>query len=192
MADDLDITQLLLTAGGGAPEATERLFAALYDDLRRVARERMRREDPAHTLQATALVHEAFVRLIDQTRCQWKNRAHFLAVASRVMRRILVDHARARGRIKRGGDFERVPFDEQALAAGGAIDEGTLLALDDALRRLEPEHPEAARVVEMRFFGGLTQEESASVLGVTDRTIRRHWDFARAWLFRELSRPQAG
>lgn len=180
-----DITQLLLNAENGSASAVDRLFAALYDDLRRIAAERMRHEDPGMTLQATALVHEAYARMIDQTRARWQNRAHFLAVASQVMRRILVDHARSRGRQKRGGDWIRVPLAEQ-LATGGPMDEETLLALDDALRRLEAAHPEQARVVEMRFFGGLTQEESASVLGVTDRTIRRHWDFARAWLFRDL------
>lgn len=188
-----DITQLLLRLGDGAAAdsaTTDHLFAALYDDLRRIAGERMRYEDPNLTLQATALVHEAYARLVDQTRCQWQNRAQFLAVASRVMRRILVDHARSRGRQKRGGDWSRAEFSDD-IAASTGIDEATLLALDDALRQLEAQYPEHARVVEMRFFGGLTQEESAAVLGVTDRTVRRHWDFARAWLYRAMQAPPA-
>ncbi len=185
MAEAPDITQVLLQAGDGAPSSVDRLFAVLYDDLRHLAIQRMRYEDPSITLQATALVHEAYARLVDQTRCQWQNRAQFLAVASRVMRRILVDHARRRGRQKRGQGWRREDLSEQ-LASGAVVDEDQLVLLDDALRALEARYPRHASVVEMRFFGGLTQEEAAAALGVTDRTVRRDWEFARAWLYRAL------
>jgi RNA polymerase sigma factor (TIGR02999 family) len=169
------------------------LFSRLYEDLRAIAEQRLRHERPDHTLQATALVHEAYLRLADQTRCRWQDRAHFLAVASQAMRRVLVDHARRHLRQKRGGDWRRVPLDE-ALTLGSPDGQETLLALDGALRRLEDAHPRSARIVEMRFFGGLGSEECAEVLGISTRTVARDWDFAQAWLYRamEAGGPTAG
>lgn len=186
MGPTSDITQVVLEASERVPGSFERLFALLYDDLRGIALARMSEEYAGHTLQATALVHEAYVRLVDQTRCQWRNRAHFLAVASQVMRRTLVDHARSRGRQKRGGDWDRVPF-EEALTIGAPHADPALLALDDALRRLEGMHPEKAKLIEMRFFGGLSHEECAEVLALSVRTVARHLDFAEAWLYRDMT-----
>lgn len=190
MSTDDDVTEILLRAAAGAPADVDRLFAALYAELRGTAQAHLRRERPDHTLQPTALVHEAYLRLVDQDRCAWKNRAQFLAIASRAMRRVLVDHARGRGRVKRGGGWERRPLDE---AFDVATDEGAaaMLALEDALGRLERAQPEKARVVELRFFGGLTHEECAEVLGVSSRTVSRWWDFAQAWLYRELASGDA-
>lgn len=181
-----DVTAILIEASEKTPGAFDRLFALLYDDLRQIAAARMRQEDAGHTLQATALVHEAYSRLVDQTRCQWRNRAHFLAVASQAMRRILVDHARSRGRKKRGGGWEKVSLDE-ALELGAADSDPALLALDESLRRFEQSHPDKARVVEMRFFGGLTHEECAEVLDLSPRTVARYWEFAQAWLHRDMT-----
>ena len=181
-----DVTEILLQAGRGDAAAVDLLFRALYDDLRVIAVNRIRHERSGHTLQATALVHEAYMRLIDQTRCQWRNRAHFLAVASQVMRRILVDHARSRNRQKRGGAWKRVTM-EEALEIGGAEGEETLLLLDSALRKFEEQEPVKARVVVMRFFGGLTNEECAELLEVSARTAARYWDYAQAWLYREMT-----
>jgi len=186
MSPSQDITQVLLEASEQVPGSFERLFALLYEDLRGIALARMNEENAGHTLQATALVHEAYVRLVDQTRCQWRSRAHFLAVASQVMRRTLVDHARSRGRQKRGGDWDRVPF-EEAITIGSPQGDPALLALDDSLRRLESTHPDKARVVEMRFFGGLSHEECAEVLSLSVRTVARHLDFAEAWLYRDMT-----
>lgn len=181
-----DVTQLLHEASRKAPGSLDRLYAAIYDDLRSVAEARMRQEDAGHTLQATALVHEAYLRLVDQTRCQWQDRAHFLAVASRVMRRALVDHARRRNAQKRGGEWQRVPFDE-ALTIGAPESGQAVLAVDDALGRLAEQHPDKARLVEMRYFGGLTHDECAEVLAVSTKTVARHLDYAQAWLFRDMT-----
>lgn len=186
MAASLDVTSVLLETTGGSPQAAHRLFSLLYNELRERATVLLRGERPGHTLRSTDLVHEAYLRLADQTRCRWQDRAHFLAVASQVMRRILIDHARRRGSQKRGGGHAKVSLDE-ALVIGTDEADHVLGALDDALRRLTQHHPEAARVVEMRFFGGLTLEECACVLGFSTRTVSRHWGFAQAWLFREMS-----
>ncbi len=188
--DPDDITAVLLRAGDGAPDAVDRLFALLYEDLRNAAQACLRRERADHTLQPTALVHEAYLRLVDQTRCRWRNRAQFLAVAGRAMRRILVDHARGRARAKRGGGWAKLPLDEAfdvATEAGAA----GFLELDAALQRLEARQPEKAKLVELRFFAGLTHEECADVLGVSPRTVARWWDFAQAWLYRALSSDAA-
>jgi RNA polymerase sigma-70 factor, ECF subfamily len=185
-----DITEMLHQASRREPGSFDRLFAVLYDDLRYLAVSRMNAENVGHTLQATALVHEAYVRMVDQTRCQWRDRAHFLAVASHIMRRTLVDHARTRSRQKRGGGWDRVPF-EEALTIGSPHSDPALVALDDALRRLEENHPEKARLVEMRFFGGLSHEECAEVLSLSTRTVARQLDFAQSWLFREMTSPPA-
>ncbi len=181
-----DVTLLLQAATAGEPGAVRDLFAAVYDDLRRRARAHLARERPDHTLQPTALVHEAFMRLVDQDRAVWQNRAHFLAVAAQAMRRILVDHARARNSLKRPGGKVHLDLDE-ALVLGDEAADPVVIALDDALRRLEKEEPQIAQVVELRFFGGLTQDECAQLLGISRRTVCRHWDYAQAWLYRELS-----
>jgi len=167
-----------------------RLFELLYADLRLIADGRLRRESSGHTLQPTALVHEAYLRLVDQTRCRWQNRAHFLAVASQAMRRILVDHARGKQRVKRGGAWKRVSLDE-ALDVSGEQGAEHIIVLDTALRKLETSQPEKARVVEMRYFGGLTNEECAEVLQVSARTVIRYWDYAQAWLYREMTSDPA-
>jgi RNA polymerase sigma-70 factor (ECF subfamily) len=181
-----DITEVLLRVALGEQGASDKLYALLYDELRRVAQLRLRRERPNHTLQPTELVHEAYVRLVDMTRSPWKNRAHFLAIASQVMRRILVDHARTRTRQKRGGGWQRVPLDA-AVEVGVENEPTTILALDTALGRLAERQPEKARVVEMHFFGGLTHEECAEILGISSRTVLRHWEYSKAWLYREMS-----
>ncbi|MCA9290042.1 MAG: sigma-70 family RNA polymerase sigma factor [Phycisphaerales bacterium] len=186
MAGD-DATQLLQDLSAGDGEAVDRLLPLVYDELHRLAGQHLRRERRDHTLQPTALVHEAYLRLIDQTRVQWQNRAHFMAVASQAIRRILVDHARSKGRKKRGGDRQRIALDQAAIVGG--TDDSMLVDLDEALVRLATEHPEKVRVVEMRFFGGLPVAEVAEVLGVTTRTVERYWQFARAWLYRELAEP---
>ena len=186
MNGSTDVTQLLHQAARKEPGSLERLYAAIYDDLRAVAEVRMRQESGDHTLQATALVHEAYLRLVDQTRCRWQDRAHFLAVASQVMRRALVDHARRRDAQKRGGDWQRVPF-EEALTIGAPDSGRALLAVDDALTRLASEHPDKARLVEMRYFGGLSHEECADVLAISTKTVSRHLDYAQAWLYREMT-----
>jgi RNA polymerase sigma factor (TIGR02999 family) len=162
------------------------MVSIVFGDLRAAAERLLHAERPDHTLQPTELVHEAYLRLIDQSRCDWQNRAHFLALASQAMRRILIDHARRRLSVKRGEGQAKLSLDE-ALDMGVPGVETTLLALDLALEKLTGLYPEMGRVVEMRFFGGLNQDECACVLGVSLRTVQRHWEFAQAWLYRELS-----
>ena len=168
----------------GDHNAAERLMPLVYDELRRLARQYLQRERSDHTLQATGLVHEAYLRLVDQSSMSWQNRAHFFAVAAQVMRRILVDHARAHRAEKRGGEREKIAFDE-ALAPSDekAVD---LIALDDALHDLGQFDPRQSRIVELRFFGGLTNEEIGEVLEISPRTIKREWRLAKAWLRREI------
>lgn len=161
----------------------------VYNELRRVAGRYMRGERPDHTLQPTALVHEAYLRLVGQREVAWQNRSHFFAVASRLMRNILVDHARARQAHKRGGQDQKVTFDEALERAGGESTD--LLALDEALTHLAERDPRQARMVELRFFGGLSEKEAAEVLGISVRTVKRDWAVARAWLYREISRRSA-
>jgi RNA polymerase sigma factor (TIGR02999 family) len=158
----------------------------LYDELRRIAARHLGRERPNHTLQPTELVHEAYVRLVDSTRCEWKDRTHFLAVASRAMRRILVDHARSRSREKRWGGLQKVSLDEALLLAADDA-HAIVLEMDIALDKLARERPEPARVVEMHFFGGLTHKECAEAMGISPRTVSRYWEFAQAWLYREIA-----
>ncbi len=183
--DPVDATQILQELNRGERDAVDRLLPLLYDELRRLAQVQLNGERPDHTLQATALVHEAYLRLVDQTRVRWQDRSHFIAVAATVIRRVLVDHARRRASLKRGGDPERVTLTRLDLVEQGmnAID---LIALDDALNALAAEHETAAQVVEIRFFGGLTHAEIAVMQGVSERTVERLWRFARAWLFRAL------
>jgi RNA polymerase sigma factor (TIGR02999 family) len=170
----------------GDEAAIARLIPLVYDELRRIAHAQRRRERPDHTLNTTALVHEAYLRLVDQTRVQWRDRAHFYAVAALAMRRILVNHAEARRAAKRGGGIEPVPLDESVVALDDQQADD-LLALDQALTRLRAFNPRGAQVVEYRFFAGLGYDEIAMLLNVSTVTVRRAWDAARAWLRRELS-----
>lgn len=181
------MTQLLLAWGEGDNSALDALTPMVYDELRRLARRSLAGERSAGTLQATALVHEAFLRLVDVRRVRWQNRAHFYAMAAKLMRRVLVDVARARLAEKRGGGAERVTLDEGLLLSDG--NSGQVIAVDDALHQLARVDPRKAQVVELRFFGGLTVDESAEVLGVSPDTIMRDWKMAKVWLLRELSAP---
>ena len=177
-------TALLLAWGRGETDAFDRLVPLVHDELRRLARRYMGRERPGHTLQATALVNEAYLRLIEVKQVRWQNRAHFFAMSARVMRRILVDSARARGNNKRGGGIRRVSFDEELMTLPEAGSD--LVALDDALSALEVVLPRKSQVVELRYFGGLSIEETAEALQVSPDTVKRDWRFAKLWLLREL------
>ena len=171
----------------GRAQATDELLPLVYEELRKLAARKMARESPGHTLQPTALVHEAWLRLAGDESQRWDGRGHFFAAAAEAMRRILIEHARKKNAVKRGVDFERVNFENLDV---GILAEGEdFLLLNDALEKLEREDPDAAKVVKLRFFAGLTNEEAGKVLGVTDRTAKRYWTFARAWLFQELRRP---
>jgi RNA polymerase sigma factor (TIGR02999 family) len=181
-----DVTQLLLGLKSGDPAAESQLLEVVYGELRGIAGRMMRRERQDHTLQATALIHEAYVHLVDQRGKDWQNRAHFFGVSAQVMRRILVDHARTRRTKKRGGGQPKVSLDEALPLSIEQSDE--VLALDEALSRLAQFDPRQSRVVELRFFGGLTDEEAAEVLGVSSRTVKRDWVVAKAWLYGELNK----
>ncbi len=184
--EEPDLTQMLREISAGDREAVDRLLPAVYDEVRRLARNELRHERADHTLQATGLVHEAYLRLVDQTRVQWQNRAHFLAVATTVIRRILVDHARRHGAERRGGGRLRLELDEADLppAVTTNLD---LLELDTVLDELAQQRPEHARIVELRFFGGLTVAETAVAEGISESTVERRWRFARAWLCKRLT-----
>ena len=185
MRDRLDSpTDLLLAWGRGEAAAFDRLVPLVHDELRRLARHYMRRERPDHTLQATALVNEVYLRMIAVNRVQWQNRAHFFAIAARVMRQILVDFARSRRASQRGGAGQQVALDEALVPS--SVRHPDLVALDDALKRLESVHPRKSQVVELRYFGGMKLEEAATVLGVSRDTVKRDWRFAKLWLLREL------
>ncbi len=164
----------------------EELLPLVYAELRRLAAGYLRRERAGHTLQPTALVHEAYLRMVDQTQVRWQNRAHFFGVAAQMMRRILVDHARSQHAEKRGGDVQKLSLDENIDVSGERAAE--LVALDEALERLAEIDPQKSRVVELRFFGGLSVEETAEVLGVSAPTVKRHWRLAKAWLFGQVQR----
>jgi RNA polymerase sigma factor (TIGR02999 family) len=180
-----DVTGLLLAWNSGDSEALDRLMPLVYDELRRLARRYMRWENPGHTLQATALVNDLYVQLIDQERVNWQNRAHFFGAAAQLIRRLLVDHARARHRLKRGGGGLKVEWNE-AINVSKPV-EMDVMALDDALNRLAEMDPQQSRIVELRFFGGLSIEETAEALQMSPATVKRHWAFARAWLHREMT-----
>jgi RNA polymerase sigma-70 factor, ECF subfamily len=192
-ADDpnQDLTAALTALSDGQPGAVSRVLPLLYERLRALAHHQLQTEECGHTLQPTALLHEAYLRLIDQRQVRWRSSAQFFAIASQAMRRILIDHARARHAQKRGGARDRVSLAsaELILANRPEVD---LLALDEALTRLGTDDSMAAHIVEMRFFGGMEFQEIAGVLGVTDRTVRRHWLYAKAWLTRELLREPHG
>ena len=180
-----DVTGLLHAWSTGDAAAAEQLLPAIYDELHRQAARAMRREGDAHTLQATAVVHEAYLRLVDQRRVEWRSRAHFFGVAAQMMRRVLVDHARARLAGKRGGALQRVTLGDVGSAPADNTDLD-VLALHEALERLAVLDPDQARLVELRYFGGLGIEETAEALGVSPATMKREWAVARAWLRREL------
>ena len=179
-----NVTQLLVAWGRGDEAARDELIPLVYDTLRRIARYQLRGERAGHTLETTALINEAYLKLVDQS-VSWENRAHFFGIAARLMRQLLVDYARARQRLKRGGDLQQISI----TAAGGLAEERAidLLALDEALRTLTEVDPQSSHIVELRFFGGLTIEETAQVLGVSTPTVERGWRAARAWLQTELS-----
>jgi RNA polymerase sigma factor (TIGR02999 family) len=180
-----NVTELLHAWGAGETNALDRLVPAVYDELRRQAQRYLRREDPGHTLQTTALVHEAYLRLVDQRQARWESRSQFFGIAAQLMRRILVDHARSHHAAKRGGSVIQVPLEEETAAAQES--EVDLLALDDALTRLAALDPQQARVVELRYFTGLGIEDTAHALEISPATVKREWAMARAWLKRELS-----
>jgi len=180
-----DVTQLLLDWGRGDPAALDQIIPSVYDELRRLARRYLRRERPDHTLQATALVHEAYLNLVDQTQVQWNSRTHFFGIAAHLMRQILVKHAERRRAAKRDGGT-RLTLDEAAgLVPEPAVE---LTALDEALNDLAKIDPRQSRIVELRFFGGLTEEEIAEVIGVSAATVKREWRAAKAWLHHQLRR----
>jgi RNA polymerase sigma factor (TIGR02999 family) len=175
-----NVTQLLIELSNGNRATVDLLLPLIYDELRRLAVGYLRRERAGHTLQATALVHEAYLRLADQSRMNWQNRAHFFGVAAQIMRRLLVDYARKHNAEKRGADFQKLSLDENI---DKAVERGQeILALDRALEALAEVDEQKARMVELRYFGGLTVEETAEVMGVTPITIKRHWRMAKAWL----------
>ncbi len=185
-ATSRSVTQLLQEWQAGDRQALDRLIPVVYEELSRQASHYLRHERPGHTLQTTALVHEAYLRLVDAQDVQWQGRAHFFAVAANLMRRILVEHARKKGADKRGGSAIRLALDEAMLVAGAP--DVDLLAVDEALEKMEAFDPQQAQIVELRFFSGLSVEETACVLGVSPRTVKRDWSVARAWLRREISR----
>ena len=177
-------TELLRAWGRGEASALDRLVPLVHDELRQLARRYMRRERADHTLQTTALVNEAYLRMIGAGQVDWQGRAHFFAIAARVMRRILVDSARRRRAPQRGGAVSHMPLDEALIPATAR--QPDLVALDDALQKLESKYPRKSRVVELRYFGGMNLEEAAAVLGVSRDTVKRDWRFAKMWLLREL------
>src|ERR1700678_2085987 len=178
------VSSLLRAWGDGDQGALEKLTPIVYDELRRLARRHMKGERPGHSLQTTALVNEAYTRLVDYKRMQWQDRAHFFAVSAQLMRRILVEHAR-RHNLKRGGGVQHVPLDEAAMVGDGG--DTDFVALDEAMNALARLDPRKVQVVEMRFFGGLSVEETAEVLKVSTVTVKRDWRAARTWLYRELA-----
>jgi RNA polymerase sigma-70 factor, ECF subfamily len=178
------ITQLLTKVTQGDRDAQSTLVAIVYGQLRRLAAQNMRRERPGHTLQPTALVHETFLRLVQQRGINWQSRAHFFSIAAQTMRRLLVDHARAKYAKKRGGPEDRITLDEDAVLGDGNRQD--FLYLNDALDRLSQLDPRQGQIVELRFFGGFSEEEIGEILRISARTVKREWTVARAWLYREL------
>jgi len=180
-----DVTQLLVDWGKGDKQALDGLMPLVYDELHRIASRYLRRERQGHTLQTTALINEAYMRLVDQNRVSWQSRAHFFGVAAQMMRRILVDHARSHLYAKRGGGAQKLTLDE-AIATPQERDLD-LVALDDALTTLAEIDPQQGRIIELRFFGGLTIDETAEVLSISPATVKRDWNMAKAWLYGEIS-----
>jgi RNA polymerase sigma factor (TIGR02999 family) len=186
--DGSEVTRLLLAWSNGHAAAGDALMEAVYGELRKMARGYLHRERAGHSLPPTALVHEAYLKLIDQQRVKWQNRAHFFAIAARVMRRILVDHARERASAKRGGGATFTPLDIDGRVEAPGVD---ILAVDVALEKLARIDERQCRLIELRFFGGLTVEEAAAALGVAPITVKRDWALARTWLYREIRGPIA-
>jgi RNA polymerase sigma-70 factor, ECF subfamily len=184
-----EVTRLLQEASSGNPDAMSRLIPLVYDQLRKLAASQFERERHDHTLQPTALVHEAYIRLVGQRHVRWQNRAHFIGLAARLMRRILIDHARSHHAAKRGGSQQRIPLDESL--PGREPDSLDIIALDAALQRLSALDPQQGRIVELRFFGGLTVEETALVLEISPATVKRDWSLAKAWLHREIRKARS-
>jgi RNA polymerase sigma factor (TIGR02999 family) len=184
-----EATRLINAMGDGDPQAAAELLPMVYQELRRLARAQMAHERGEHTLQATALVHEAYLRLIDGQPDGWDGSRHFFAAAAEAMRRILIDRAREKLSLKRGGRAQRVNLDDLEVAV--AADDETLLVVDEALAKLAQEDSASAEFIKLRFFAGLTNDEAAQALGIPERTARRHWSFARAWLYREIRKPSA-
>ena len=184
-----DVTCILNAIGGGDSKAAQDLLPLVYEELRKLAAHKMANEAPGQTLQPTALVHEAWLRLVGTENPQFEGRGHFFAAAAEAMRRILIDRARQKLSLKRGAGAARVNLEDLEVAS--AADDDTLLAVDEALTKLAGEDPDSAEFIKLRFFAGMTNDEAAQALGIPERTARRHWSFARAWLFREIQR-QAG
>jgi RNA polymerase sigma factor (TIGR02999 family) len=184
-----NVTQILKQAAQGDGRAADALLPLVYEQLRAIARQRMRDERPDHTLQATALVHEAYARLVGNEELTWDGRGHFFAAATEAMRRILIEHARSRERVKRGG-AKRVHLPISVVDLATTENPEEILSVDEAICRLSKQDPRMGEVVRLRFFAGLTEKETAEILGVTDRTVRRDWTLARAWLQRELTREE--
>ena len=180
-----EVTQLLVSWGKGDQQSLESLIPLVYDELRRQARRYLRRERPDHTLQSSALVHEVYVRLIDQRQANWHNRSQFFGVAAQLMRRILVDHARSRGAVKRGAGVTKLAIAEEMAAI--EMQNVDLIALDTSLTKLEQIDPQQCRIVELRFFSGLSIEDTADALSISPATVKRDWAMAKAWLYREIS-----
>jgi len=186
-----EVTRLLGQLRAGNQDVAGQIVPLVYDELRRIAGAQMRRERPDHTLQATAVVHEAYVRLVGEQEIEWQSRAHFFAIAARTMRRVLLDHARQRHAGRRGGEgAHKVDIDAELLIADDRLED--VVALDEVLGRLNEMDPEQGRMVELRFFGGLNVEETAEVMGISPRTVKREWRLARAWLERELATAKSG
>jgi RNA polymerase sigma factor (TIGR02999 family) len=183
--DQHEITQLLAEWSDGDQSALDELYPLVYDELHRLARRYMSREKKGHTLQTTALINEAYVRLVDQKNVHWANRSHFFAISAQIMRRILIDHARRHAFAKRGGGAQQVSLEEVAVITRDASRE--LVRLDEALKSLAEVDPRRSQVVELRYFGGLNNEEIAGVLNISENTVTRDWNLARAWLYRELT-----
>ena len=185
-----EVTQILSDMHGGDRESLEKLLPMIYDELHALAQAQLRQERPGHTLQATALVNEAYLKLIELKHIRWEGRAHFFGAAARIIRRILVDHARGKDRLKRGGDRKRIPLDASAIHdTGQSVD---LIALHEALEKLEALDARQSKIVELRFFGGLSMKEVADVLGVSLRTVEGDWTMARAWLMEQLAEETKG
>lgn len=180
------ITRMLIELTDGNQEVVNQILPHIYDELKRLASSYLRRERPNHTLQPTALVHEAYMKLIDQKRVHWQNRAHFFGIAAQVMRRILLDHARKHQADKRGGEVEKLPIEEEILVVSHDKS-AELIALDDALEALAKIDEQKAKIVELRYFGGLSIEETAEVMGVSVPTINRQWRMAKAWLYSQIT-----
>ncbi len=183
-----EVTRILNSLGQGNAQAAEELLPLVYDELRLLAAQKLKRERPGQTLQATALVHEAYIRLVGEEIQDWKGRRHFFTAAAEAMRRILIDNARRRNSLKHGGEYQKIEFDESILSKKCASSEEDLIALDEALVKLSAEDVIRAEVVKLRYFAGLTVEQTAEVLGISPPTVKRYWAYARAWLLREIEK----